>query len=375
MPAPGVRVSAMALEATDPGNKASAALASLTQTDSAGRYRLENIPPGNYHVTAGSLQLPTYYPGVISRSQARALALSSGATAQEIDFKLMPYPNVVKVRGRVINIPQKAPAGFLGAFLISGESTIPTRLEANGSFEFPQTPPGDYLFALTPRGTAAASTVRVRGADISDLLMEMLPAVFGRVRVDDGSPVPANMTTDATSTETPAMVSLAARSTAGGGFRNAFVRTDGVLVLAVATPGDYWINVSRLPLGYSVKEMLYGGVDLREKALRIVETNTEEIEITLTRTSPIGVKVSGRVIGMSLSAPRSLWIALKKNSPAVTGAGGLTEHMTQTLVNPDGTFEFAGIPPGNYMLSSAEFPGPNLVLVGNRDVSGIVLEN
>ena len=34
MPAPGVRVAAMALEATDPSNKASAAFVSLSETDS-----------------------------------------------------------------------------------------------------------------------------------------------------------------------------------------------------------------------------------------------------------------------------------------------------------------------------------------------------
>src|SRR5688572_27464981 len=62
-PAVGVRVSAMAVP--DPGMPATGgtALVSLGMTDSAGRYRLESIPPGRYYVVAGFVDGPTYYPG------------------------------------------------------------------------------------------------------------------------------------------------------------------------------------------------------------------------------------------------------------------------------------------------------------------------
>jgi len=45
-----------------------AAMASLVTTDAAGRYRLENIPPGRYYITAGRVDFPTYFPGALDTS-------------------------------------------------------------------------------------------------------------------------------------------------------------------------------------------------------------------------------------------------------------------------------------------------------------------
>jgi hypothetical protein len=376
LPAAGTRVAALAFEPTDPANKASSAFVSLTQTDSAGNYRLQDVPPGNYYVTAGSVQLPTYFPGVFSRSEARVVKLANGATVTGIEFRLTQYPRAVSVRGRVTNIPQQAPAGLLGAVLLSEGLPIRATLGPNGSFEFLQVPPGNYTFGLTPNGAVSAPSVLVRGANVSDLAMEMLPTILGRVRVDDGTNLPVNMNAGQSALELPALVSFAAASATTGGIRYAFVRPDGVLALGVPTPGEYWIRVSRLPLGYSIKEMSYNGVDLRENPLRISQINAGELQVRLTKTPPsdvAGVKVSGRVTDMTLLASGPLWIPLQMNTPGVTAAGGLTEHVTQTLVNPDGTFEFVGIPPGNYIISFAEFPGPELVFVGSKDISGIVL--
>jgi len=62
-PAAGLRVAAMARP--DVGNTAGTAtsLVSITQTDDNGRYRLEDIPPGQYYIVAERVTLPTYYPG------------------------------------------------------------------------------------------------------------------------------------------------------------------------------------------------------------------------------------------------------------------------------------------------------------------------
>jgi protocatechuate 3,4-dioxygenase beta subunit len=58
-PAAGIRVSAMAVP--EPGIQVTSAtaLAGISMTDSAGRYRLENIPPGRYYVVAGLVDFPT----------------------------------------------------------------------------------------------------------------------------------------------------------------------------------------------------------------------------------------------------------------------------------------------------------------------------
>ena len=59
-----VRISAMAVPEANVAVSATSTLVSLTVTDNAGRYRLDNVPPGRYYIIAGLLDSPTYYPGV-----------------------------------------------------------------------------------------------------------------------------------------------------------------------------------------------------------------------------------------------------------------------------------------------------------------------
>ena len=87
-PAAGVRVAAMSVpDASDPSADAPALL-SLSQTDSDGRYRLDNIPPGPYYITAGPLSYPTYYPGVSGTIDAKIVKVTAGATSPNLDFTL-----------------------------------------------------------------------------------------------------------------------------------------------------------------------------------------------------------------------------------------------------------------------------------------------
>src|SRR5262245_29769456 len=63
-PAQHVRVGVL-----EPGvGTAPAAIVGVTESDDTGQFRLEGIPPGQYHVTAGRLSLPTYFPGVMDQA-------------------------------------------------------------------------------------------------------------------------------------------------------------------------------------------------------------------------------------------------------------------------------------------------------------------
>ena len=64
-PAVGVRVTAMAVPQSPLDAVSSFSMVSLSETDINGRYRLENIPPGRYYITAGSVDTPTYFPGTM----------------------------------------------------------------------------------------------------------------------------------------------------------------------------------------------------------------------------------------------------------------------------------------------------------------------
>jgi len=97
-PASGIRVTAMRVDGADDALKA---MVSLTQTDSTGRYLLEQIPPGRYYITAGRVDLPTYYPGTLQMSQGTAISISSAATVANIDFVIQDASTAIPPRGGV----------------------------------------------------------------------------------------------------------------------------------------------------------------------------------------------------------------------------------------------------------------------------------
>src|SRR5262245_58311879 len=86
MPLEGVRVRAVAVPEPGAADAETSVLVSLGQTDSQGRYLLENVPAGRYYIAAGFVALPTYYPGVTTRSSATVVEVRAGATLSGINF-------------------------------------------------------------------------------------------------------------------------------------------------------------------------------------------------------------------------------------------------------------------------------------------------
>lgn len=82
-PATGIRVTAMRTDAMDDALRA---MVSLTQSDSSGRYHLENVPAGRYYIAAGRVDLPTYYPGTLNMTQGTTVSISSATALAGIDF-------------------------------------------------------------------------------------------------------------------------------------------------------------------------------------------------------------------------------------------------------------------------------------------------
>ena len=76
----GIRIAAVGV------NDASGALVSIAVTDAAGRYRLEEIPPGEYRIIAGAVASPLYYPGTANADVAKTVSVAAGATITGIDF-------------------------------------------------------------------------------------------------------------------------------------------------------------------------------------------------------------------------------------------------------------------------------------------------
>jgi len=86
-PAAGVRVAVM-VQPDTPGDAGAAALVSISETDDAGRFRLENVPPGRYYISAGRVELPTYYPGTLEIASGKIVTVASGETLAGVNFSI-----------------------------------------------------------------------------------------------------------------------------------------------------------------------------------------------------------------------------------------------------------------------------------------------
>src|SRR5688572_18056884 len=62
-PAAGVRVVAIEVPGAARVASGTEVFARITQTDSNGRYSLDDVPPGRYYVAAGPVSSRTFHPG------------------------------------------------------------------------------------------------------------------------------------------------------------------------------------------------------------------------------------------------------------------------------------------------------------------------
>jgi hypothetical protein len=134
---------------------------SLSQTDEAGKYRLE-VPPGRYYVGSGAVIAPTYYPGRIGVSEALPITVAAGAEVRGMDFaNLGPYPTPRQSSpfGQFTNLTGGGTGSLVPGAVASGTIRLQDGTPARGmeviAVPFRQ-PPLD----VSPRSIPSSSVVR-----------------------------------------------------------------------------------------------------------------------------------------------------------------------------------------------------------------------
>jgi hypothetical protein len=202
IPAAGIRVAVMEAPNVALPAGASAALVSIAQSDSEGRYQLENIPPGRYYLTAGLVSELTYYPGGFDRQGAVVITVGAGAALSGYDFTPGAFP--VAVKGNVHMIPAEAP--FPQFVTLRGPQSEAIAIRPDGSFAAPpRMLPGEYTIAPVPPFNTLNSgqiaiydlqsvsygnqTARVSSVKIDSLTQSDLTLTFAAVPLDGLPPI------------------------------------------------------------------------------------------------------------------------------------------------------------------------------------------
>jgi hypothetical protein len=343
------------------------------RTDASGRYRLENMPPETYYIATGFADAAIFFPGTSDIRSAGTFTTTPATNLNTVDFTIPRQPAGVSVRGRVTALGGTAAAGANVELLVRtplafslSSFGLPTRnlnrrvtVNADGTFEAPQMLPADYSVIASDSGVRTNTLdITVGDQPVSGLeLVIPLAALSGRILLEDGSPLPnAQLFGDAivSTVSSPNLVAFTIMPLSSDGKFGRILEAD-----------EYRFYLRNLPDEYTITSITSGTQDLLKETLKATVTESRTIEVRVARRpgpAPNEVKVSGSVVdgitGLPAQAERVNLCCL---------ATGPVERFS-TPLRSDGSFEFAGVPPGRYTMDLQTRSGlPKLLVVDSRD--------
>jgi hypothetical protein len=321
-------------------------------TDEDGAFLFDNLNPGSYGLLARADHVRTYYPATLDPALAEPVIVRAGADQNGYEIRLQPGPRTWRVRGVVLDTAGKpapkavvepllasgidAPGQFLSASRgaigfsiwsrppgVSPESEDPAVTGPDGAFEFPALPERNWIFRVESEDHVfAVAEVGVR-QDIDDLKIRLESAVdlTGTVTLSDGSPPPD---------DTTILVRLkSVDGTPGGGAQS----EKGTLEFKNVAPGRFRISPDVGGAGrYYVQSLMTGTIDVTSQPV-FLNAASPPIRVILKRGSTLSGTVKKGEGAMVLLVPQTL----------APGEKGWVRDC-----GPGGSFEFAGLPPGEY---------------------------
>jgi protocatechuate 3,4-dioxygenase beta subunit len=333
-----------------------------SNTNDLGEYRIPDLSPGKYYVSAMPPQsrlqntedrsavrraeedyVATYYPGARDIAGAVQVTAAAGAQLRNIDISLARC-HTVNVSGRVVN---GSPAR-MQAFSISLVSTNSfgmnggSPVNAEGEFEIRHVMPGSYTLAAHGnegmKSYSARRPLEVGGANVEDVILTVAPgvAVTGRARVDGEAALPfANVQIN--------LMPFQTGSPVFGPLPNRKLNADGTFELQNVNPDHYALNISGLLNGFYVKSIRSGNLDVLANGIEIGGAPPAPLDIVL---SPNAAEIAGAVQDAGTQQPTAG--ATVVLIPQEKERRGRTNLYRTANSDAGGHFTFRGLTPGEY---------------------------
>ena len=365
------------------------------QTDDRGQYRVWGLMPGDYYVSAmmrggnfggnfggpggpggrgggrgfavappsgGNEQdqinyAPTYYPGVPSVNEAKAITVGLSQEVLDINFG-MQLVRIARITGRVLN-PDGSPvtSGNVNLMPDTGGArgtqigmNVGGRIQWDGAFTIASVPPGRYILRAraddgeTPQ--FGAQPISLNGEDVSDftVVLSTGATVSGMLTFLPGESNPPDLM----------QFRISAPSTDQSDFGpqpNARVDKDGRFTLTGVSAGSHLIRAGgNTTRGWILKSVTVGGRDVTDTPIQVRsgETVSNVVVAFTDRQNEISGTVSD---GQGAPVPDFTVLAFPTDSSLWRPQARqiMTARPDQTS-----TYRIRGLPPGEYYLVTVD---------------------
>lgn len=342
-------------------------------SDDRGEFRLIGLPPGQYYVSASDpaylnigdkdgqlFYSPTFYPGVVFPDEATRITLDPGVVTERLEFKLRII-RPARVRGSIstpIEVGGLAKPLMAAAVIMSPMrndqfslfTITEPQMEPGGEFLFSNVPPGRYRIMAggeteregIARFSLYSMDVAGQDRDNADMVLSRGANVFGTVEWDT---ISGRIPTDLSGILV--RMPMEDGNAFGDSVTGYLTGANEWNVRGVMT-GRHFFRVQGLPPGWHLKRVEYQGGDITDVPWMFnYEETVSGFKIVLTNRATI---VRGFLLPRGKDDVQSYAVVVFSTNPL--NWRPQSRYTAITYPDPEGRYEFRGLPPGQYHLAA-----------------------